>query len=115
MSGGFQCRICRRSQQLALQVVPPEHPQEVNSLLGLLDHCRGVCGPGEVSRDENAQVFKGLDLLHTGTVNVKRCEVSPFLSEVMISFVFVVFRSRLFDEHQAVSFNFVPIVYFIFP
>lgn len=35
--------------RLALLVVPPEHPEEVVPLLGLLDQCCGVGGPREVS------------------------------------------------------------------
>lgn len=70
-------------------------------LLGL-DHCRFVCGPGEVSRDESALIFKSVHSLHT--VDLQRSVLSLLLLEASDDFfVFVVFSSRSFDEHQVVS------------
>ena len=43
-------------EQLLLQAVSPEHPQEMETLLSLL-HSLGVTRPGEVVHDVDAQEF----------------------------------------------------------
>lgn len=42
-------------QQLLLQIVPPQHPQGVKALLGLLDNRCGVFSPGEISGDDGIE------------------------------------------------------------
>ncbi len=69
-------------QQLSIQVGLPEHPQEVQSLLCLLNDCCGVCSPRKVSRDKDTEEFECLDPLHTLTIDVKGGGVYSVLPEI---------------------------------
>ena len=63
-------RAVEGQQQVGVQVVLPEDPQEVQPLLSLLDdRCDVVC-PGDVSGDEDAEKPEGVDPLHTLAVDV---------------------------------------------
>lgn len=57
-------------QQLHLQVGFPEDPQEVESVLCLLDYCAGVGGPGETFSDVRTQKPESRDPFHTIPVDV---------------------------------------------
>lgn len=58
-------------KQLLTDVVFPEHSQEVQMLLYLLDGSCGVCSPGEVNRDHGAQEGEGVDPLYVVTLDVE--------------------------------------------
>ena len=62
-------------QQFLLQVVFPEYSQEMESLLGLLDHVVGVGSPRGVLCDVCPQELENRNPLHTIPVNVERLHV----------------------------------------
>ncbi len=102
----FHSKAVEDHQQLLPQVVPPQHPQEVKTLLCLRnDHCV-VCSPCEISRDDGTEEFECLDSLYTVSIEVEGGRVRPVLPEVQDdSFVLVVFSARFLAEHHAVSFR----------
>ena len=72
-----------------LSVIPPEHSEEVDSLLCSLDGHRGVGSPGEVLGDEDSQEFEGLYPLHADLIYAvgpgQRC-ISPEVLDDLFGF-----------------------------
>ena len=79
-------------QQPLLQVVLPEDSQEVELLLGLLYHRRGVDSPREVVEICTPRNLKEWTLsTHSPLIVSGARSALPFLKSMIISFVFVVF------------------------
>lgn len=74
------------NQQLLLQIVLPEHSQEVESLLSPLHHHCGVGSPGQFIIDLHTHEFRGVDPFHTDATDVKRGRVCSKFPKVQDEF-----------------------------
>ena len=68
--------------QLLLQVVSPEHPQEMDTLLSLLHYSLCVSRLGEVVCDVDAQEFEGVNPFNAVLVYDQRGQFRAAFTEV---------------------------------
>lgn len=82
----FNGGMVENQQQLLPQIVPPQYPQEVETLLCRFDDGSGICSPGEVSGDEGTEEFEGVDSFYTVSIYEKGRGVCLLFPEVQDQF-----------------------------
>lgn len=111
----FYSRALESHQQLLLQVVPFQQPQEVETE-SFFDDSSGDKSPCELVGDVDPQEFEGVNFFHTGPIDQEweglRLLLLPEMDDQLLGFCGVQFQVVLLTP-RCQSLNLLPVLLFI--